>query len=377
MTTSQLPVYRRSELQDIAAGCLYRWHKLWVEGINDASDISLVGVAFHAVNHRYLMRLVDRKLPSDHEEAEAAFIEGVATSQLPPRLIPELRSLWTFHVSRFSFDPNRFVASEERGVEDGKAWTPDLAQAHPETNALEVVDFKSGWHPPLTEAELRNDFQARFYSRYARERWRNFSEYHFTLHAVRFNKRVTVQFTPAELDAVDSEIQATITTVELAKAAKAYPAIPGTACRFCTLKCPVVDNKLVLPKRLTLEQRQPVAEWVLVAEKQLKQVKTALKESVKAHGPIDVRGVVWDNRPSVSRSYPLGAVQEAFRRLKIDKVALELIIPGGELTLSQAALKGVLRAYPDLAPMLQASERQKTTFRFSAKATGEEESDDD
>lgn len=377
MATQTLQIYRRSELEAISDGCLHRYKSLWIDGVDDSSDISLIGVAFAKIKHLYVMRLVDRNLAQDAEEAHAAFIEGVAITQLPARLIPETRDLWEFHASKFALAVERFIAAEERGVGGEVAFAPDLVLAHPETNTLEIVDDKSGWHPPLTESELKTNFQARVYSRYGRQRWPNFSTYAFTLDAVRFRKRTTVEFTQAELDAVDTEIAGAIATIELAKVANAWPAIPGPSCRFCTLKCPVADNKLTLPKRLSLELRQPVAEWVLVAEKELRQIKKVLKESVKAYGPISVNGVVWNNWQSVSRSYPIEAVQAAFAKLNIDKTALEMIIPNGELTLSGSALSKIAKAYPDLMPMLQMSERQKTSYRFSARKPGEDEEDDD
>lgn len=377
-TNAQMvPVYRRSELESIAQGCLHRHKSLWLDGVDDSSDISLLGIAFHAVNHRYLLRLVEKKLPFDHEEAQQAFIEGMAIAQLPARLIPELRMVWTFHAAKFAFDPERFLAAEERGVEEGVAWTPDLVQAHPESNALEIVDFKSGWAPPMTEADLRENFQARVYSRYARDRWPNFGEYHFTLHAVRFNKRVTVAFRAEDLDVIDIEIQAAITTIELAKETNSWPAIPGPACRFCQLACPIADNKIAFPKRLSLEQREPVAGQVLVIEKALKAAKKLLKESVATHGPIDVHGVVFDNRPSISKTYPVDAILDAFKKLKIDRQAADVLSAGGDLTISASALKKVMRLYPELESMLAVSVREKTTYRFGAKQAGEGEEEED
>jgi len=377
MTTAHaLPIYRRSELEAIVDGCLLRYKALWIDGVDDSSDISLIGVAFAKIKHLYVMRLVDKGLPQDAEEAHDAFIEGVAITQLPARLIPETRDLWEFHASKFALAVDRFVTAEEKDASGQVAFAPDLVLAH-ESNTLEVIDDKSGWHPPLTEAELKTNFQARVYSRYARDRWPNFRQYDFTLYAVRFNKRVTVSFTQQELDTVDVEIQAAISTIELAKAANAYPAIPGPACRFCTLKCPVADNQMSLPKRLSLEQRLPVAEWLLVADKQLKAMKKLLKESVTANGPISVRGVVWDNRPSVSRSYPVDAILSAFQKLKIDRQASDVLAAGGDLTISASALKKIMRLYPELETMLQLSERQKTTYRFGAKKPGDDEDEED
>src|SRR5262245_28318375 len=99
--TQALQVYRRSELEALADGCLHRYKALWLDGIDDSSDISLLGQAFAKVKHCYIVRLVDCGLPSDAEEANAAFVEGIAMAQLPARLIPELREVWTFHTGKF------------------------------------------------------------------------------------------------------------------------------------------------------------------------------------------------------------------------------------------------------------------------------------
>lgn len=375
MPTTAIHVYRRSELEAIADGCLKRFHDIWIAGVDDSSDISLLGQAFHKVQHLYIGRLVAANTEADSQESDGAFVEGVAMAQLPARLIPELQRLWTFHVEHFFLPLDRYISSEERGG-DTVSFAPDLLLGHPEENALEIVDLKSGWAPPPTDAELKMNFQARVYTRYARDRWPHWDHYRFTLWAVRFNKRVTVEFRPEELDAVDIEVQAAIATVELAKVSGQWPAIPGPPCANCTLACPVADNKLSLPKRLSIEQRQPAAEWALVAEKQLRTVKAALKDSVKTYGPISVNGAVWDNRPSVSRAYPIDAILEAFTALKIDRQAAEVFAAGGDLTISHSALEKVMRLYPELEPMLSGSAREKTSYRFSVKAPGAVDSEE-
>lgn len=371
MTTALVPVYRRSELEAVADGCLYRYKALWIDGVDDSSDISLVGTAFAKVKHLYLERLVDCGLDRDAEEAKAAFIEGVAISQLPARLIPELREVWEYHVAHFTLDLKRFVAAEERGADGQVTWAPDLVLAHPEANALEIVDDKSGWKPPLTEDELKGLFQARVYARYARDRWPNFAAYYFTIHAVRFNKSTTVAFTQAELDTVDVEIQAAIATIELAKQSGVWPAIPGTACRFCELKCPLAEVPATLPKRLTEEQYQEVGMKLIPAEKNLRAIKKLLKAAVATYGPLNVNGIVWDNYPSVQRTYPVEAVMAAMKKLGVDRQAGDVRAMGGDMTLSHSALKKVFKDYPDLETALEFQANTKTVYRFAAKAAGE------
>lgn len=366
--TQSLRIYRRSELEAIkpstdSSGCLYRYDKIWNQGYDDTSDPALVGIAFHAINHAYMLKLLDAKLGQDEELAHEAFVEGIATAQTPSRLVPDVRNVWDWHAESFELALERFVAAEERGQTGDTGFTPDLVLAHPERNSIEVLDFKSGWHPPLTEAELKGLFQARFYSRYAQERWPHFSSYEFTLVAVRFRKAVTVSYTPAELDQVELEVRAAIATIQEANKTGQWPATAGPSCHFCELACPLVDQAVTLPKRLTPQQYQQLGAWLLVAEKQLKSAKKLMKASCAAYGPLEVNGVVWDNRPSVSRAYPIGPL--------LDVLQLRGVMGAFEAdqgyTLSHSALSKLFKQFPDLEKDLASVVQSKTSYRFSAK----------
>ncbi len=370
--TSTLTVYRRSHLEAISDGCLHRVKTIWVDLVDDTSDIALVGQAFAKIKHCYIERLVAGHLTSDAEEAAAAFVEGAAQTQIPGRLLPELHSVWDFHAERFEFDPDRFVAAEAHGSEGQVGWTPDLVQVCP-GNGLEIVDDKSGWHPPLTEDELKGLFQARVYSRYARDRFPNFSRYYFTLYAIRFNKRVTVSFTPEELDSVDIEIAAAIATIEHAQATNEWPAIPGPSCRFCELACPVADEKLLMPKRLTVEQWKKLGAWLIPAEKQMRGFKKLMKAGCSAYGACDVGGVVWDNRPVDSRAYPIDQVLRILRERNV----MGAFDGESGLTISHSALSKLMRQFPQLEQDLLPFQQSKTSYRFSARKPGVSDDDDD
>lgn len=372
---SNLRIYRRSELEAVkpaidADGCLHRYKAIWIDGYDDVSDVALLGIGFAKVKHCYIERLLAIRVGQDQEEAQQAFIEGVAAAQPPSRLIPELRSLWMFHAEKFELQLERFVAAEERGESGDVGWTPDLVYAHPERNELEVIDDKSGYHPPLTENELKGLFQARVYSRYAMDRWPHFTRYRFTLNAVRFNKAVSVSFDQAELDAVEDEVQAAIATIQEAERTNMWPAIAGPSCHFCELRCPIADQEISLPKRLTVQQYQKLGAFLLVAEKQLRAMKKAMKASCAVFGPLPVNGVVWDNRPSTSRSYPLDGVLEAVKAR-----SLMGAFEDPNLTISHSALAKVFKLYPQLEADLAPLVREKTSYRFSAKAPewGEDE----
>lgn len=371
-----LRIYRRSELEAVkpaidAEGCLHRYRMIWMEGADDTSDVALVGIAFAAIKHRYIERLLAIGASQDFEEATEAFKEGIAAEGTPSRLIPEVRQLWIFHAEKFALDIPRFVAAEERGSTGDVGWAPDLVLAHPETDTLEVIDDKSGWHPPISEDELRVLFQARVYSRYARDRWPHFTHYRFTLNAVRFNKAVSVSFTQEELDAVDVEVAAAIAAILEAEKTGQWPATPGPSCHFCTLACPVADQAITLPKRLDVVQIPKLAAWLLVADKQLKAAKKLLKGAVTVHGPVTVNGVVWDNRPSESVSYPLAAVLDV---LRLRNIAGAFEGPEmQDLTITHSALAKLFKQFPMLEEDLLPVRRSKTTYRFGAKAAGQDD----
>lgn len=368
--TEAMRVYRRSELEAIkpttdSSGCLFRYDKIWNQGFDDTSDPALIGIAFHAVNHAYVLKLLDAKLGQDFELAQEAFIEGIAAAQTPSRLIPDVQDVWKWHAESFELPLERFVAAEERGSSGDVGFTPDLVIAHPERNSLEIKDFKSGWHPPLTEAELKGLWQARVYSRYAQERWPNFSSYEFSLVAVRFRKTVTVSFSPSELDLVEVEVRAAIATIQEAHKTGQWPAIAGPSCHFCSLACPLVDQQVTLPKRLSMEQYHALGGWLLVADKQLRAAKKLMKNTCAAFGPLEVNGVVWDNRASVSRAYPIDALMDVLK-LRGVMGAFE-DSAAQDLTISHSALSKLFKVYPGLEDDLKGVVKSKVSYRFSAK----------
>lgn len=372
-----LRVYRRSELQTVREGCMYRYHEIWRNGVDDTSDLALVGIGFHKIKHRYLLRLMEHQIPSDHEEAVDAFEEGIVAARTPSRLIPGLRDVWDFHAKNFLLPVDRFVAAEERQDSGEVTWAPDLVLANPSNNELDIHDDKSGWAPPPTEDELRDLFQARVYSYYAMQRWPNFASYRFTLNAVRWNKTTSVVFTLEDLDNVERELRAHIRSVEAADRTNIWPAVPGPSCRFCALVCPL-DAPTLIPKRiLTPEQRQILGGYVIAQESQIRGIKKILKADVAVNGPLNINGVVWANRPVVERKYPVADVMAALRSLKLEQQAEALIKQGADLTLSYSSLKKLFKLYPELEKSLSTVEQTKERYRFTAKAAGQDDDEDD
>jgi hypothetical protein len=362
--TMTLPILRRSAIE--AAGhCLFRYKQIWVEGVEDMSDYARRGIAFHACAHRYILRLVDKHLSQDREEAEAAFLEGLASvGHLPGRLVGEVRQLFDRWAENFELDLRWFLAAEERQERSEQAFTPDLVYGRPD--CLEIIDFKTHW-VALTEEQAKADFQAKWYLRNAMIEWPGFPQYRFTFIFVRLGVTVSIPYHPDMLETLSREVAGVQAQIETAERTGEWPATPGPACGYCELKCPIVDNPLIVPKRLvTLVQAQQIGGWILAGERMLGLAKKALKAFCAVNGPVDVRGVLWDNRPRNERRYPIGQVLEILQKRNIFGAF-------DELTLSHSALVPLFKRFPALADDLASVAIDKQTWRFSAKKPGGED----
>lgn len=367
---SLLPVLRRSAIQT-AKSCLYRYDKIWRQGVSDMSDPALKGIAFHACAHKYIERLIATQLPSDEEEARAAFVEGIATALTPAHLVPEVRMIYMGWARHFALDTEAFVASEERQVGgEEHAFAPDLVYARPE--GLEIVDFKTFWQP-WTETQVREDWQARWYMFNAMRIWKHFPAYRFTHSYVRLGSVVSVLFAPSDVEGFADEVAAVAATITEAEERGEWPATAGPDCAYCTLACPLVDNTAIVPQRIqTLAQREMLASRILAGKAWICAAEKTLKQDVAANGPCTVNGMVFDNRPAIQRLYPVAKVLEV---LQARNIAGAFEQEG--LTVSHSALAKLLKQFPaledDLAPYVQS----KTVYRFSSRKPGVRDDDDE
>lgn len=366
MATTSLPLLRRSAIE--AAGhCLYRYKRIWVDGVDDMSDYALRGIAFHACAHRYILRLVEHQLGQDQEDAEAAFLEGIASvGRLPGRLVTEVRALFDRWAEHFELDLQWFLAAEERQERSDQAFTPDLVYGRPD--CLEIIDFKTFW-VALTEEQAKADFQAKWYLRNAMIEWPNFPQYRFTFAFVRLGTVISIPFRPEMLTTLSREVAAVQAQIERAEDAGDWPATPGPACGYCQLKCPVVDNPLNLPKRiLQVEQAQQLGGWILAGEQMIRQAKKALKGYCSSHGPVNVKGVEWDNRARMERRYPIDQVLHILKQRSIFGAFDDAAEQG--LTISHSALAPLFKKFPALEDDLASIVQEKQTWRFGAKKPG-------
>ena len=365
--TTTLPILRRSAMQT-ATSCLHRYKAIWVDGVPDQSDLSATGIGFHACAHKYIERLVQRELTADAEEAGLAFTEGIASALTPARLVPQVRTIYERWAERFELDLPHFLAAEEHQIgKTDQMFTPDLVYGRP--HGLEIKDFKTFFHG-LTEAQVKADFQARFYVYNAMRIWPGFPSYTFTQEYVRFGTKTSVQFTSDDFGAFEAEVGAVMAAVVEAGERGEWPATAGPECAYCELRCPLADHPAVLPKRFTLpEQAVLIAGWLLAAETQLKTVKKALKAYCAAHGAVNVKGVLFDHRPVLLRSYPVEDVMRVLKARKAEEMS--------GLTISHSALAKVMKADPRIEQDLLPVQQSKTSYRFGPKKLDGDDEDEE
>ena len=365
-----IPILRRSAYQS-AKSCLHRYKAIWIDGVPDDNEYSLRGIAFHSAAHRYVRRLYEKQLPADSEEARLAFIEGVGEALTPAPLVPEVKALFDRWAQHFQLDLEAYVGAEEHQRTDlGHGFQADLVYARP--HELELIDFKT-YYAALTETQLRDEWQARWYMFAARKVWKNFPAYRFTHSYVRLGRLTSVVFEEHELDGFVDEVAAISKVIEEATARNEWPATPGDECRFCQLACPAVDDLAVTPKRLPDRATAiKAAQLILAGDRMLKVAKGALKAYCATEGTVSVNGMDFANRPSESVSYPISEVLRVLtERGRMGAFESE------DLTLSRSALAKLFKAYPQLEEDLSSVARSKTTYRFAARAAGMGDEDDE
>lgn len=328
--------------------------------IEDRGDESQRGIGFHEVAFRYIDRLAKSKTAADRDEASLAFKEGVALSQVPTRLVNQVKRLWDPFTEWFQLDLDAYFAAEEqqvaffclscswRGGEDevvwkgsgtpidpaveccpecsgpvsGFTWIPDLVYVRPQ--GIEIVDWKT-YYKGLTEEQAAGEFQLKFYLWQALNLWPGFSSYTFTFNFVRLRYSVSVTFTPEQIEAFSDEVKGIALSIHEAKRTRNYPAIPGSHCSLCRLKCPVADNRFRLPVRITRdEERDAIAGRVLALEQELRQLKKILKGYCETEGGFQHGGQVFAFWPEDERRFPADQVLTYLKERGIDVSGITL-----------------------------------------------------
>lgn len=373
MATSTTPI-RRSALQ--AASCLKRYREVYELGLEDDSDESRRGTAFHRIFlEEYIPALVRQHKPADPSLLDAAFRRGIVAAQCPPHLVDEVEDLVFSYGSRFELDLSAYLEAEAQQVTGGVSWKPDLVFAWrltPKGSVLRVEDLKT-YHAILNEETVRREFQAQLYVRNAMDTWRGFDCYEFAMTFVRFGVTVVVEYAAEDLASLDRKVDAILATIEDARARDEWPAQPGDHCGFCRLQCDVADDPKLLDRRcLSVDDAGAAADRLVLMGRMYDADQKALKAWCTIEGPLRRGGLEWAHRPTSRLRYAARLVLDTLQRLKVpDPPGLTF----SKSSLSKLFTKAAARTWPGLSEELEPLAITKTGTRFSAKKVGDQAPD--
>lgn len=297
--------------------------------VEDRGDESQRGIAFHEAAFRYIDRLAQAGLEADAEEADLAFQEGIALTQLPFHLVDHVARLWRPFVEWFQLDLSAYLTGEQKQETDRFTWIPDLVYVRPQ--GVEITDWKT-YYKGLTREQALKEFQLKFYLVHAMDLWPGFPTYTFTFNFVRLRYSVSISLTPDQVEAFRNQVDAIDLAMTEAERTSNYPAIPGSHCTLCRLACPLVDNPNRLPIRLATKQdAQDAFARVLVLEQELKTLKKSLEGWCYREGPLQFRGQEYAHRATTSRTFTVGDVRavagDAVDPIRVSTSALKPIWP--------------------------------------------------
>ena len=340
--------------------CPLRYKYLYVDGLRDESDPARRGSTIHTANEFYVAALVEAGMASDPELAAEALHRAFVAERTPAHLVPECEDLWAGWVELFELDLGAFLEAEKRRTDSGFSFKPDMVFARPD--GLHIDDLKSHYQG-MTEAAAKKDLQARFYAYLASRRWPGFDRYTFTFRFIRLRQAVTATFEPAELDAVGRQLTAHAESIADAHKTGNWPAAPGDACRFCTFKCPILDDARLETRLVTAEDALRTAGEVLVLSKAVATKKAALSGYCGLHGPVVVGETQeFAHRPTQTKSYPAPEVLDTLRSKECDTSKLAF----GSTALKPYQAKKWAHVWALLEPLV----RVKPGTRFGVKKLG-------
>ncbi len=331
--------------------------------VEDKGDESQRGIAFHEIAFRYIDRLAKAGLTADKGEADLAFKEGIALTQLAPSLLKDVGRLWSRHSERFELDLDAYLHAEERQETDRFTWIPDLVYIYP--NRVTIKDWKT-YYKGLTPDQARAEFQLKFYLLQAMDIWPNFDEYEFIFSFVRLGYEVSVVMKPEDIELIRPDVEAIVLTLNEAERTDNWPAIQGSHCGLCRLKCPLADNPLKLPVRFRDEAEAGQAFGrVLTLEQELKALKKSLGAWCNTEGPLVYHGQEYAHRPNTSRTYPAAALIDFLKDRGADVSAFELSLGDlGDIAHPKRGQRAVIE-------WLAEHERAITKWSFKHRKAGE------
>ena len=349
--------HRRSALE--AVSCPHRYHELYErpDPVDDTSDEAIRGSAFHDVAKVYIRRLASLGLATDHEELIRALHATIAVTKTPPHLVREVEDLAIRWGQRFELDLDAYLLAEETQVllAEGVEWTPDLVYARP--YELEQVDWKTYW-VGLTDDQVKQQFQAQVYVWQASKVWPNFDQYRFTFSFPRLGYEATGIWYPEEIEQLEPIVTSRIGIIDDCRTRNEWPAIPGTHCGFCRLKCPKRDHMALEAQRATTDdQAAELAAELLVLDQAVTSRKKALKAWCKTEGPVNANGARFGFQTYYERRFLVQDVLKVLQGHGIEK-------PQFSVSASSLATYLKTKMHAQVAPELLAIATEKPRQQF-------------
>jgi hypothetical protein len=355
--------FRRSALE--AATCLYRYNQIYNLGVEDASDVSLRGVLFHAAAELYVKMLTAARVESDYGIAVEAFQTAAERCAAPARVVIEAERLFFWFVERFELKWEHVLHVEQTliTVRHGRrfTWKPDLVYVN--DRGIVFYDWKTHF-TAWTLEQARQEFQSRFYLLMALEHFPGHPRYEICFLFVRANILIRVVFSLDEFAQIERQVDAALGAIAEADASGTYPATGGPHCQYCRLECPINGRGGLLPTRVDDQaQFDALASEYLALKQRQAQTRKLLKQFVAVEGPREVNGMRWGHTAHTRSRYPVVEVQA---------VAAEHGVSVEGLTVAGGQIRYLLdeRRRPAVARELQRHAITETSYRFGATKTG-------
>lgn len=288
-----------------AFGCAARYHKLHILHMPDTSDPARRGSTVHRANELYLKALAEQKMASDFDLAQWAFRQALVDEATPAHLVPDCEMLWMNHVETFELDLEAFLEAEERRASGRFSFKSDWTYIH--ADHVAAHDIKTHYQA-LTEEGAKRDLQARMTAYLTAQVFPGFSYYRFVWHFVRLRQIVSVDFKPADLDAIGRQLEAHADAIEEATRTDNWPATPGVTCAYCSFECPLVDDALRAPVRIhTVEEAELMASYLVLMKAKVAETQRVIEQYTALNGPVRSAEHEFAHRPYERLSFPAEA----------------------------------------------------------------------
>lgn len=368
--------------------CPRRFRALYIDQVDEGTAPELaLGSLVHEVAASYVRLLRDQRRASSEydlgEIVKAAWTgrDPDVSAEMYPDFIRFCRELLNWIP-----DPDTIVDAEQ-DLAVTEDWKPigfsDIGAAF--RGILDVIQIVKGEHGARIlvrdwttgalggSIEGKKDLQLRHYGLLAACTY-GVGEVEVTMHSLRTGASVTVELKEGDHEETRARLLAERTRLGgmLEDASFAWDPAPGTACGICRLSCPAAGQALAAGAPLRAESpghaRDLLAQVVILDEFR-KRLMKPLRGFASQHGAIENNGMVYEARPTVSRTYPMGETA----------VVLEAAgIPSGAvLKVDGKLLKKAIGKNRELAEAVAALEIRKTSERFSVHKAGPPDEDEE